>query len=224
MKKTRLQVNSVIFDMDGVITNTMPDHYRAWHETLKDEGIHATYEDIYIREGQPGIESVKELSAKYGIDFYPEKAARILKKKEEYFKKIVRTRFVTGARRFLKRLYREKFTLALVTGTSRHELHRILPDELYQLFSVVVTGNDVRFGKPHPEPYLKSLEQLKIDPSEGIVVENAPFGIASAKEAGLRCLALETSLPRKHLKAADFIFSSIKELETTIEFVKTGYE
>ncbi|MCA9399741.1 MAG: HAD family phosphatase, partial [Candidatus Omnitrophica bacterium] len=100
----------------------------------------------------------------------------------------------------------------------------ILPDELYQLFSVVVTGNDVRFGKPHPEPYLKSLEQLKIDPFDGIVIENAPFGIASAKEAGLRCLALETSLPRKHLKAADFIFSSIKELETFVEFVKTDYE
>ncbi len=219
MSLHKLSVKAVIFDMDGVITNTMPDHYRAWVKILKKEGVAVTHHDIYSREGQRGIHSVEEMFKKYKRSFTNEIAARILKDKEEYFKKIVKTRFVPGARKFLKNLYRRNFKLALVTGTSRHELHQILPDSIYQLFSIVVTGNDVKDGKPHPEPYLKALKKLRIRAIEAVVIENAPFGIQSAKHAGLRCLALETSLPKKYLKRADFIFPSIKNLNQNVRFV-----
>jgi len=218
MSKIRFDVKSVIFDMDGVITNTMPDHYHSWKTILKEEGLNVTYEDIYKREGQPGISSVMELAEEYKVTFDEKKAAEILRKKENLFRKIVKTRFITGARNFLKHLHGNNMRLALVTGTSRHELCRILPKPLQDLFSVIVTGNDVKHGKPHPEPYLKSLKDLRIKPSEGVVIENAPFGIRSAKQAGLQCLALETSLPRKYLLEADAIFSSIKELQTNVFF------
>lgn len=218
MSKIRFDVKSVIFDMDGVITNTMPDHYRSWKSAFKEEGLHVTYEDIYKREGQPGISSVLELSREYKIDLDEKKAAQILRKKENLFKKIVKTRFITGSRNFLKHLHRNDMRLALVTGTSRHELQQILPSALKDLFSVIVTGNDVKHGKPHPEPYLKSLRDLNIKPSEAVVIENAPFGIRSAKQAGIKCLALETSLSKKYLSEADAIFSSIKELQSKVLF------
>ena len=83
---------------------------------------------------------------------------------------------------------------------------------------MIVAGNEVKQGKPHPEPYLKSLQKLKIKASEAVVIENAPFGIRSAKQAGLKCLALETSLPKQYLREADMIFSSIKELEEKTNF------
>ena len=218
MSKIRFNVKSVIFDMDGVITNTMPDHYHSWKTILKEEGLNVTYEDIYKREGQPGISSVRELSAEYKINFNEKKAAHILRRKEDLFKKIVKTRFIVGARNFLKKLYRDNIRLALVTGTSRHELCQILPASLRDLFSVIVTGSDVKHGKPHPEPYLKSLKDLKIKASAAVVIENAPFGIRSAKQAGLKCLALETSLPRKYLTEADAVFPSIKELQSSVIF------
>ncbi|HLD69311.1 MAG TPA: HAD family phosphatase, partial [Candidatus Omnitrophota bacterium] len=104
------------------------------------------------------------------------------------------------------------------TGTSRHELHRILPDYLYNLFSVVVTGTDVKNGKPHPEPFLKALKLLKIKSSEAVVIENAPLGIQSAKKAGLRCFALASSLPKQFLHEADAVFSSIKEMRGRVGF------
>jgi beta-phosphoglucomutase len=84
---------------------------------------------------------------------------------------------------------------------------------------VIVTGNDVKHGKPHPEPYLTSLKNLKMKPSDAVVIENAPFGIRSAKEAGLRCLALETSLPREYLREADAVYSSIKDLQAAVLFL-----
>jgi beta-phosphoglucomutase len=219
MSKICFNVKSVIFDMDGVITNTMPDHYRSWKATLQEEGLHVTYEDIYKREGQPGISSVRELFEEYQMVLDGKKASRILRKKENFFKKIVKARFITGARNFLRHLHGNGMCLALVTGTSRHELHQILPKALQDLFSVIVTGGDVKHGKPHPEPYLKSLRDLRIKPSEAVVIENAPFGIRSAKQAGLKCLALETSLPKKYLLEADAVFSSIKELQSKVLFL-----
>ncbi|MCK5082463.1 MAG: HAD family phosphatase, partial [Candidatus Omnitrophica bacterium] len=214
----RFNVKSVIFDMDGVITNTMPDHFRSWKAIFKEEGIHVTYEDIYKREGQPGLSSVTEIFREHNKAFSKKEAAKVLKKKEVLFKRIVKTRFITGARTFLKHLHKKDIRLALVTGTSRHELRQILPVSLRDLFSVIVTGNEVKHGKPHPEPYLKSLQELKIESSQAVVIENAPFGIRSAKQAGLKCLALETSLPKQYLREADMIFPSIKELENKASF------
>jgi len=213
-----MKVKAVIFDMDGVITNTMPDHFRAWQKVLAEEGINATHEDIYSREGQKGLQSVREIFAEHGKPFHLKEARAILKKKEELFKKIVKIRFVRGARTLLRKLKRKNIELALVTGTSRHELHKILPHSIYRLFRISVTGSDVRCGKPHPEPYLKALKTLGVTARQTIVIENAPFGIRSAKGAGIRCLALETSLSRRYLKGADAVFSSVKELENQIHF------
>ena len=212
-------VKSVIFDMDGVITNTMPDHYLAWREILQQAGIRATHLDIYSREGQPGLHSLKEIFRQYGKKFDKIFAKELLKNKEEIFKKIARARFINGSRAFVKSLYRQKFRLALVTGTSRREVHRILPKNLYNLFEVIITGNDVKHGKPHPEPYLKALKGLNLKSSQSVVIENAPFGIQSARRAGIRCLALETSLPSSYLKEASFIFKSIKDMTNQINFV-----
>ncbi|HQP10107.1 MAG TPA: HAD family phosphatase [Candidatus Omnitrophota bacterium] len=212
-------VDSVICDMDGVVTNTMPDHYHAWKVIFKEEGLSVTYEDIYKREGQPGLSSVKEIFRDYRRDFDHQAAVNILKRKEELFKTIVRARFILGARTFLKSLRKNNIRLALVTGTSHHEVHKILPSSVRDLFTTIITGNDVKRGKPHPEPYLKSLKTLKIKPSQAVVIENAPFGIRSAKRAGLRCLALETSLPKKYLGEADMVFSSIRELRERTDFV-----
>ncbi len=219
MFEKNLKLKAVIFDMDGVITNTMPDHFRAWKTVLACEGIAVTQHDIYSREGQRGIHSVAEIFALYQKPFTEKKAKAILKRKEELFKKIVKTRFITGARRFLRDLRRQGFQLALVTGTSRHELHRILPKVIYKFFAIIVTGSDVKNGKPHPEPYLKAIRQLKIRPHETIAIENAPFGIRSAKAAGLRCLAIETSLSRQYLTKADGIFNSYNELKKKVRFI-----
>jgi len=73
---------------------------------MRDEGIHVTYEDIYKREGQPGLSSVREIFTEHKKDFDERKANAILRKKENLFKSIVKTRFISGARTFLKRLHK----------------------------------------------------------------------------------------------------------------------
>lgn len=210
---------AMIFDMDGVITNTMPDHYRAWKTVLRQQGIHVTKYDIYKREGQQGLPSLLEFCKENNIPMSLNRAGKILDEKEDLFKKIVKVRFIPGARGFLKFLKKQNKILGLVTGTSRHELDGILPRDIREIFDVIVTGTDVKKGKPDPESYALALKQLCLSPMDAIAVENAPCGIASAKAAGLRCFALTTSLPKKYLKGADHVFSSIKELRANMLFL-----
>lgn len=211
-------LKAVIFDMDGVITDTMPYHFLAWKTIFANQGIKVSHEDIYTREGQKGINSVQEIFAEHGKIFTISKAKSLLKEKEKLFKEIYKRKFIQGSRAFIKSLYRKDFHLALVTGTSRQEALALLPKNLWNCFEVTVCGCDVQNGKPHPEPYLTAMKKLKIKSQSAVVIENAPFGIASAKAAGLKCFALETSLPRRFLKQADKVFGSYKDLKSELRF------
>ena len=211
-------VRAVIFDMDGVITNTMAYHMKAWREVLTRYDVFVSKNDIYKREGQKGINSVEEIFADYNKPFDLKLGQKILLEKEELFKGIVKERFIIGSRGFLKGLKHRGFKLALVTGTARHEVRKMLPDQIFDLFDAVVCGCDVQNGKPHPEPYLMALRKLSLSAKQAVVIENAPFGIQSSKTAGIRCLAIETSLPKKFLGKADAVFSSFSDITSKAIF------
>lgn len=204
--------------MDGVITNTMPDHFDAWLKIFASIGMKINCYDIYKREGQDGLSSIIEICRDYGLRLTREQAEELLAEKEELFQKTARVRFVKGSRTFLRFLKRKGYALALVTGTSRKEIPRILPEELAGMFAVSVAGDEIEHSKPHPEPFLKALKKLGLSARDAVVIENAPFGIWSAKRAGLFCIALETSLPKKYLLQADAIFASFAELKKNIPF------
>ena len=210
------KVVSIIFDMDGVITDTMLYHFKAWQQVFLKAGIKVNFNDIYKREGQKGIESVREIFKEHGVVFKESLANELLLKKEEFFKRIFRRKYILGSRPFIRNLSKQGFRLALVTGTSRHEAERLLPASIWNLFEVTVCGSDVANGKPHPEPYLKALQKLSIHPSQALVIENAPFGIRSAKAAGIKCVAIATSLPKTYLVQADCIVNSFAELKQTV--------
>ncbi len=217
-RKFRFDWRAVIFDMDGVITNTMPYHFDAWLSAFSSVGIKVGCEDISLREGQDGLASVKEIYKQHKRKFSTREAQWLLRKKEALFKRIVRIKFIQGARSFLRLLKKRRFILGLVTGTSRHEVEKILPGELLKFFDVTVTGDEVNKGKPDPEPFLKALRILGMPAGKAVVIENAPFGIQAAKRARLYCIALETSLPKKYLREADIIFKSFAQLRRTIFF------
>lgn len=202
--------------MDGVITNTMPYHFDAWKEALENFGISVNYYDIYIREGQKGLQTAIELMQENGFEASAAKAKEILRLKEQIFKKIAKPRLIKGSKKLIKDLKKNNFLLALVTGTARSELKYILPQNILTLFDFSITGDEVETGKPNPEPYLRTLRKLNISPKDCLVLENAPFGIKSAKAAGIYCIAITTYLSDKYLKEADMILNSLKEVDKVI--------
>ena len=212
MVKRKIIIKAVLLDLDGVITNSMPYHFQSWKYVFKKIGLDLTHLDIYLREGQPGIISLREICKKYKKEFNIQEAKVILNQKELMFKKIVQPKYIAHSRWLISKLKRMGFRLGLVTGTARHEVQRMLPNNLINKFDVVITANNVKLGKPHPEPYEKAIRRLSCKSNQAVAIENAPFGIQSAKRAGLKCLAIETSLPKKYLKQADAVFHSIKHM------------
>lgn len=205
-------INTIIFDMDGVVVDGMPYHIKSWKEALSTVGMSVTDLEIYLMEGMTGRETIKKLISKNNKPLSDESTNEVLKLKRKIFNDIFTVDLMRGAKELLMSLKKLNYHLALVTGTRLEVVKRVLNKGLGDVFEVIVTGEMVIKGKPDPEPYLKAVDELGISKEDCLVIENAPAGIASAKGAGLRCFAVQTSLPAEYLQSADKIFKSIKDL------------
>ncbi len=218
MKPNNLK--AVLLDMDGVVVDGMPFHLRAWKEAFSAVGIEVTDIDIYKREGMDGLETVKEICAEKGVSLSPEVQREVNESKNRILNKIFRVRFIPGSLELIQKLKDMGFRLALVTGTRGEVVRKILKEGLDESFDVVITAESAERKKPAPDPYLKAVEALGLKKEECLVIENAPAGITSAKRAGLRCLAVTTSLPEPYLKEADDILPGLEEVARLFDNVK----
>ena len=217
MKKIKQKPKAVLFDMDGVIVDSMPYHYLAWYEALRPLGIRVSVFEVYLREGERWDKSLKDFLTQSGITPSSRTLAKIFRLRQRFFHRYFKRRLFEGVGEFLRCLKKNGYTLGLVTGTPRCELNKILPSRIKGLFNTIVSGEMVKLGKPHPAPYLKAAQLLGLKPRECLVVENAPLGIRSAKAAGMFCAAITTSLPKEYLKQADIIVDRLEEITGLIE-------
>jgi len=114
--------------------------------------------------------------------------------------------------------------LGLVTGTSSREVRRVVPARTLAKFHAVITGDRVRHGKPHPEPYRRAVRSLRVRSRHTVVVENAPYGIRSARAAGIGLVvALASSLPPRFLREAHCVVPSVKRLCTLLDGLRASH-
>ncbi len=205
-------INTVIFDMDGVIVDGMPYHIKSWKEALSTIDMSVSDLDIYLMEGMTGRETMEIFVRKSNKSISDETADKVIKLKRKIFNEIFTVTLIKGIKNFLLELKDRQYNLALVTGTRLEVVKKVLQVGLENIFEVIVTGEMVNKGKPDPEPYLKAVDELKAKKEDCIVIENAPAGITSAKGAGLTCFAVQTSLSEEYLQEADKVFQNIDEV------------
>lgn len=208
----------VMFDMDGVLFDSMPRHARAWRQTMLDEGLDFPESRIYENEGRTGKSSICLF---LGVERGEKEWPRLYERKCRYFDAMPEAPAMPGAWDAVKAVRDFGATAIVVTGSGqKHMLDRI--DENYGgLFRKewMVTAADVVKGKPDPEPYLKGMERAGIPASEAVVIENAPLGVRSGHAAGCYVVAVNTGpLPDEMLLAegADVLYHSMKELSEHI--------
>jgi beta-phosphoglucomutase-like phosphatase (HAD superfamily) len=209
----KIKFKAVFFDMDGVIVDSMPYHFISWFEALRPYDVRVSQSLIFKMEGAKWNEVIELAFKSAGRLSLPERTIEeIRQQRSKIFANCLKTFIFTGISEFVKMLKNRGVLVGLVTGSSLKEVQKLLPNKIYSLFDTIVAGDMVKKAKPDPEPYLTAAKNLNIDSQNCMVVENAPYGIKSAKAAGMFCCAVATSLSEDYLLQADEKFSTHEEL------------
>ena len=214
----KLHLKAVLFDMDGVLFDSMPTHARAWAETSGHYHLGLTESEAYENEGRTAKSTLNILFQRNkGRDATEEEIKEIYAYKIKVYNTYnAETIPMKGAAEIMKKIRQDGFQIILVTGSGQDTLMARLQKFYPGVFTkdVMVTAKNVNHGKPHPEPYLKGLQLANVHPWEAVVVENAPLGVRSAVNAKIFTVALNTG-PMKDEKllneGANILFHSMQE-------------
>ena len=215
---SRIQLKSVLFDMDGVLFNSMPYHADAWHKVMERHGLHLSREEAYLHEGRTGAATINIVyQRQYGKDATPEMIQSIYAEKSAEFNSNPEPERMPGAWELLQKVKSEGPTPMVVTGSGQLSLLERLEHNFPGMFhkELMVTAFDVKYGKPNPEPYLMALKKGGLKADEAVVIENAPLGVEAGHKAGIFTIAVNTGpLDGQVLldAGADLLFPSMQTL------------
>ena len=214
----RFAPKAVLFDMDGVLINSMPNHVIAWQRSMAEFGIHMSLDDAYATEGARGVDTIRMMvKQQQGRDIDEEEAQRMYDVKSQRFAELPLAPVMNGVKGLLRKMKRDGLKIIVVTGSGQRPLIQRLTKEFPQYITEdhIITAYDVKRGKPNPDPYLMGLERAgRLQPWEAIVVENAPLGVRAGAAAQIFTVAVNSGpLPNRVLAdaGADIIFNKMTD-------------
>lgn len=214
-----LRPKAVLFDMDGVLYDSMPNHAIAWQQSMAQFGIHMTADDAYATEGARGVDTIRKMVLQQqGREIDEQEAQRMYDVKSRIFHELPEAPVMRGMPELMQKITADGIQCCVVTGSGQRPLiRRILKD--FGAFvdeQHITTAYDVKHGKPAPDPYLMGLQKAgNLKPWEAIVVENAPLGIRAGVAAKIFTIAVNTGpLPDQTLldAGADLLFPTMVDL------------
>ncbi len=212
-------ITAVGYDVDGTMVDSEPLHVRAWHETL--ENYNRSFDELPVDfqntiAGRKPLAIATYMIEKLGITVAPEE---FLGYKHNSFMEKVKTdlRPMPGVVESVKRLGSE-YVLGIGTSLDREYIDIVL-DVLgvAKDFAVIVTGDQIKNGKPDPETYLTLAQKLGVKPQQMVVLEDAKSGVESAKAAGSWCIAVDNknAVPQ-NTSQADLVVESLEYVTADI--------
>ena len=217
--------SAILFDMDGVLYDSMPNHSQAWSQAMEKYGMHMTPHDVYLNEGATGHDTVVRISLRdRGYEATDSEIDEIYGYKAELFRSMPEARVMAGAQEVFRKAAKAGLKILIVTGSGQKNLiERVQRDfEGYITRDRMVTAFEVTRGKPYPDPYLKGLKIAGVPASEAVVVENAPLGIRAAVAAGIDTIAVNTGPLEDEILLAEkpvLLLHSMQELADNLEIL-----
>lgn len=207
-------IKAVLFDMDGVLINTEPLHYRMWKEAFRNRGLEISYDVYKGCIGATDAFLMDLILDNYGRDFRGDEKLledwRTIEKRmleEEGFPEM------SGVREMLSGLYEAGFLLAVASSSPLARIEAAM-DYLgvKQYFSLLNTAENVEHSKPAPDIYLDTAEKLGVKPEECVVLEDSANGSVAAASAGTICVGLDNpDSGDQNLECARVIIKSLQE-------------
>ena len=209
-----------MFDFDGVIANSEPLHYRAYRDVLESSGIafpEKEYYDRYLGYDDMGV--FKALAADRGLSWTTDRIAGLVRSKADTIERLAQNASILfpGAEAAIRRAA-ARMPLAIASGALGIEIRRVLDREgLTSSFKAIVAAEDTPVSKPAADPYRKAVALLveacgPLQPAECVAIEDSPWGLQSAKAAGLHTVAVAHTYSRAALEA-DLVISSLDDLD-----------
>ncbi len=210
---------AIIFDLDGVLTDTARYHYLAW-KSIADE-LNIPF-DKELNEQLKGVSRQKSLDIilqNAGLHLSNEQKTKLLEQKNrlylQFIAKLSPNDLLPGIEQLLTTLKKQNIPMAV--GSASKNARRVLDSlQITPFFDVIVDGHAVSRPKPHPEVFLRAARLLGIAPGHCIVVEDARAGILAAKRAGMKAIAVGSP---EHFPEADATVPATRWL--TYDFLKT---
>ena len=208
-----MPVSALIFDMDGTMVDSMPFHARSWEAFCRRHGIDLPADEVLLgATGRTGVECMRVL---LGEQLSEADACALVAEKEALYREIFAPVFreVAGFRRFSQAALAQGLKFGVGTAGDRHNIAFTLQHlQLAQAPQVVVGGDEGLRGKPHPDLFLEAARRLGADAADCIVFEDAPFGIESARRAGMRAVAVCTTHGAEEL-AGSHVVAQVRDYE-----------
>lgn len=215
--------SAILFDMDGVLYDSMPNHSKAWSQAMEQFGMHMTPHDVYLNEGATGHDTVVRISLRdRGYEASEQEINDIYGYKAALFRSMPEARVMPGALEVFRKAAAAGLKILIVTGSGQKNLiERVQRDyEGYITRDRMVTAFEVKRGKPYPDPYLKGLQIAGVPAGEAVVVENAPLGIRASVAAGIDTIAVNTGPLEDEILLAEkpvLLLHSMQELADNLE-------
>lgn len=221
------KAKAVIWDMDGVVADTAPYHFKAWQQVFKRRGVEFTEADFRRNFGQRNDTIIRDI---LGESLSQSEIDAIVSEKEEDFRSRVRDNIkpLPGAIELIKSLREHGFSIALASSAPVENIQLVLKGlGISNCFQAIVWGREVREGKPSPQGFLLAAKKLGVASGNCIVIEDAVAGVTAAKRAGMHCLAVTNTHPRMSLMEADLVVDTLEavtvdDLEQTLEPLREG--
>jgi len=205
---------AALFDMDGVLIDSYQAHFESWRRVAAENGRVYTEDQFAAGFGRTSREVIADQW--HGEALSDARIGEIDRRKEWLFREIISQNFpaMPGAVELIESLVRAGFRLAVgSSGPTENVELAIERLGIGSLLSGVVTGHDVKRGKPDPQVFLIAAERLNVPHRRCVVVEDAPVGVEAAHRGGMRAIALaSTGRTVEQLREADVVVKSLREL------------
>lgn len=207
-------LQAVLFDLDGTLIDSMSSNYLSWSMALKEHNLILNEQWFLENEGRNIRELIGELLDEHKVN--RDIIDILILKKEKYFFDSYVFKPYEGVENLIIGLKKRGIKVGLVTAGQKKRIETTIPRSFLKNFDVIVTGEDTAKGKPSAEPYLCALKKINLKKKGILVVENAPLGIESAINAGLKCIGISSTLPTNALSRANIVINNFNELNKLI--------
>ena len=209
---SRIRLEAAIWDMDGVIADTAPYHFKAWREVFQKRGVNFTEEDFKRNFGQRNDTIIRNT---LGGSISPSEVDVVASEKEENFRRRIgqNVKPLPGAVELIRLLKERGVKMAIASSAPIENIQLVSRGlGINNYFQAIVWGREVTEGKPSPLGFLLAAKKLEVEPRNCVVIEDAIAGVTAAKRAGMKCLAVTNTHSRMSLMEADLVVDTLEAI------------